>query len=105
MVYIRTNPKISICSNNCVGWFYFQVFDPSPDLLPALFDPKILEQLSGEGDSKTLLMLLQSRAELIQNSEEILIEEENLVGDEDAPALSERAFDQSLAIQKSKVWD
>ena len=71
-------------------------------MLPDLFDPANLAELSGAGDVSTVLMILQSQANLIQNAETLLVEEENLLGLEE-PEMSEIAFQQTLAIQKAAV--
>ena len=76
--------------------------DPVAEDLPELFDPRVVEQLEGEGETKTLLMLMQSRAELIKDLEVLVNEESNPLGIEQDP-LSELAFQQTLAIQKSQV--
>lgn len=86
-------------------WFpssLFQVLDPPADALPGLFDPANMAELKGSGDVKTILMVLQAQADIIKDSESMLIEEENLLGIEQ-PEMSQRAFDQTLAIQKGQV--
>ena len=43
------------------NFLFLQVNAPDVADLPGLFDPAMLEQLSGEGDANTLMMILQSQ--------------------------------------------
>ena len=67
-----------------------------------MFDPDVLNLLAGQGDKKTLLMVLQGRAELIKDANFILMPEDNLLGEDPEP-MSELSFQQTIAVQKAEV--
>ena len=71
-------------------------------MLSDLLDPTNLDQLKGEGDIKTLLMVLQSQSSIVSDSAVLLIEEENLLGEE-PEKMTEAEFLQTKAVQKGEV--
>eukprot|EP00094_Tigriopus_californicus_P011733 TCALIF_11336-PA protein Name:"Similar to lov-1 Location of vulva defective 1 (Caenorhabditis elegans)" AED:0.02 eAED:0.02 QI:96/0.94/0.83/1/0.71/0.80/36/119/3138 len=78
------------------------VDSPGPADIPGLFDQETLEALKGKGDTKTMLMVLQARSQILEDADENLVIENSLLPGLTAPKTEkEKAF--SIAEQKGEL--